>query len=481
MKTLISWIAFNNDFKMEDGNRVVDENGPTMTMHRLHFEGYDLHLILSQEKDDDERWDLLRTALTRRYPKHRLENRLMGIQDVINLEEIKSKVEALLTSLPRDEKIDIFISPGTPAMQSAWYILQMTQGRARRLLQLRKKDGKQEELVEAHVQASQFPIMAILSTQKADQPIDHGDFFIAESIRPTYELAYQAASAHGVPVLIKGETGTGKEHLARTIHEQSARKDRDFKAINCGALTESILESQLFGYEKGAFTGAQKPMKGIFQSASGGTVFLDEIAELSPKTQTALLRVLQSGEVWPLMASKPIKVDIRIVAASHRDLYQCCLDKTFRWDLYYRLAVIELELPPLAQWTRADRNELLKRIAAREASQMKAPQPLTLEARAREAILDYPFPGNIREMENLVRRLLAFQKGKTTLADLPSFIHKPRLEASLRWEDAEKAHIQKVLHITEGNQERAKELLGYGSINTLRSRIKEYRIKIPEH
>jgi transcriptional regulator with PAS, ATPase and Fis domain len=220
------------------------------------------------------------------------------------------------------------------------------------------------------LKAAPCEILAWEAVRNLSDKAEVSDFYIPASLEETYQRARQAANAHGVPVLIYGETGTGKENLARTIHKESARRDRDFKAINCGALPDHLLESMLFGYVKGAFTGANKAAKGIFESAAGATIFLDEIGDISPKMQVSLLRVLQESEILPVGGNTPIKVDVRIVAATHRDLYAQCVQGAFRWDLYYRLAVIELELPPLRMWKIAEKQVLLGRIAAREAQKL---------------------------------------------------------------------------------------------------------------
>ena len=205
-------------------------------------------------------------------------------------------------------------------------------------------------------------------------------------------------------VLITGETGTGKELVARAIHRNSLRSQRPFIAINCAAVTESLLESELFGHERGAFTGADKARGGLFEAAHEGTLFLDEVAEMSPAAQSKLLRVLANGEIQRVGSTVTRKVDVRVLAATHRDLRERVRDGLFREDLFYRLAVVPIQLPPLRE-RREDIEELCRVFSSRIAREMKVPnKPLSQEALTK--LETYIFPGNIRELGNLLERAL---------------------------------------------------------------------------
>ena len=206
-------------------------------------------------------------------------------------------------------------------------------------------------------------------------------------------------------ILLQGETGTGKELIARVIHYSGPRKERPFIAENCGALTETLLESELFGHVKGAFTGAVKDKKGLFESADGGTVFLDEIGETSTNMQVKLLRVLQEGEVRPVGGSKTIKVDVRVIAATNRDLAEEVKQKRFREDLYYRIAVFPITLPPLRKRD-ADVTLLANHFITQYAQKL-GKKGLTISTRALNLLADYEWPGNIRELENEIERAIA--------------------------------------------------------------------------
>lgn len=268
-------------------------------------------------------------------------------------------------------------------------------------------------------------------------------------------------------VLITGESGTGKEVLARYIHELSARVDRSFLSINCGALPESLLESELFGHVKGAFTGAVKDKTGLFPAADRGTFFLDEIGETTPATQVKLLRVLQQREVIPVGATEPIAVNTRVLAATNRDLEEEIKRGAFRADLFYRLNVIAVHLPPLRQ--RAEDIPLLAAsFLARSAEQRGEPQKVLAED-ALEALLAYRWPGNVRELENALERAVILSSGNTIHVDaLPERVTvrcaeplvSERTPDTPTLEAIERAYIQWVLHTEGGNKSRAADLLG---------------------
>jgi len=219
-------------------------------------------------------------------------------------------------------------------------------------------------------------------------------------------------------VLVTGESGTGKELVARAIHAHGARADKPFVSINCGAFPETLLESELFGYVKGAFTGATQNKPGLFQAANGGTLFLDEIGEMSPAMQVKLLRVLQERRVRPLGSTEEVEIDVRVIAASNKDLSRLVEEKSFREDLYYRISVIPLAVPPLRE-RREDIPSLAMHFLRRYAEQMGKPVR-GIESRAMECLVRYPWPGNVRELENAMERAVALESGEQiTVSNLP--------------------------------------------------------------
>jgi len=239
---------------------------------------------------------------------------------------------------------------------------------------------------------------------------------IRDVTRMVDAVAYSAAT-----VLVQGESGTGKELVARALHAKSPRRGHPFVALNCGALTETLLESELFGHVKGAFTGAQRDQKGLFDAADGGTIFLDEIGDIPPATQVRLLRVLQEGELKPVGSADSIKVDVRVIAATHRDLPKLVKTGKFREDLFYRLNVIAIPIPPLRE--RIEDVPLLAHHFLRRYTDRLGKKVKTVSPEAIELLCGYRWPGNVRELENAVERAVVLCRGESiNPADLPPAI-----------------------------------------------------------
>jgi two-component system response regulator HydG len=232
----------------------------------------------------------------------------------------------------------------------------------------------------------------------------------------------KAAAASDATVLVQGESGTGKELVARMIHDLSPRKDGPFVVVHCASLAETLLESELFGHERGAFTGAIKRKLGRFELADGGTVFLDEIGEISPAMQTKLLRVLQQKEIQRVGGEETLKVDVRVVSATNRNLKSEVAKGSFREDLYYRLHIVPLQLPALRERPE-DIPSLARHFIARHGPSVN-PRVKGLTADAEKLLIRYPWPGNVRELENAIEQSLVFAEGEQLDAsDLPGFLH----------------------------------------------------------
>ncbi len=286
-----------------------------------------------------------------------------------------------------------------------------------------------------------------------------------------YKLVARVAATQST-VLVVGESGTGKELVARAIHANSPRRNGPFVAVNCTALTESLLESELFGHQKGAFTGATAQKRGIFEEAQGGTVFLDEIGDVNTKMQAQLLRVLQEGEIRRVGGSEPVNVDARVVAATNRDLEDDVRSGRFREDLYFRLHVVAVKLPPLRE-RRSDikilAQHFLQKYAAREKQELLGVAP---EAMA--ALEAYSWPGNVRELENIVERSLAVSKeGVLLVSDLPPEISgvvdverraHPAVDDLIgdrpTMAELDRRYMELILRETGGNKKRTAEILG---------------------
>ena len=276
-------------------------------------------------------------------------------------------------------------------------------------------------------------------------------------------------------VLITGESGTGKEIVARAIHEASPRRLMPFMAIHCGALTVTLLESELFGHERGAFTGAQARRKGKFEAADGGTVFLDEIGDISLKTQTDLLRVLQEKEIVRLGSTTPIKVDFRCLAATNRDLEAMVKEGTFRFDLFYRLNILRIQLPPLRERPE-DIPLLAEAFLKKHGTAMNKPVG-RISPEAMNVLLKYDWPGNVRELENAIERALVIGKGLDIApSDFPMQVAVPPSASGRRLEDIARAHIERVLEESGWNLTHAAEILAIDR-STLYSKIKAYGLK----
>jgi transcriptional regulator with GAF, ATPase, and Fis domain len=240
-------------------------------------------------------------------------------------------------------------------------------------------------------------------------------------MRALFELIAKVAPSD-VSVLIHGETGTGKELVAKALHQHSARKNKPFLAENCAAVPANLLESELFGHKKGSFTGAFTDRDGHFVVADGGTVFLDEIGDMPLTMQAKLLRVLQEGEVRPVGSNKTLKVNVRVVAATNKDLASMCTHKTFREDLYYRLNVVTLVLPPLRE-RRSDIVHLARYFLLRISEELGRSIELAPEALA--LLERWSWPGNVRELENVMRRAAVFAQSQVTPAELPAALRIP--------------------------------------------------------
>ena len=295
--------------------------------------------------------------------------------------------------------------------------------------------------------------------------------------RPMQEVfrAIEKAAATNATVLITGESGTGKELVARAIHYNSPRASAPFVPVNCSGIPEGLIESELFGFVKGAFTGAHETRAGFFQTADGGTIFLDEISSTPLPMQAKLLRVLQDNEVRMVGSSKTRKVDVRILAATNKDLLELVRKGYFREDLYYRLNVIAIDLPPLRE-RGEDILLMAKRFAQKFASEIGKPVP-TFSERVLEIFRDYPWPGNVRELENLVRRLIVMVDHPVIdVQDLPSHMRFAMIPGSNLFRSlasVEAEYIRNVLSSVNGNKTRAAQILGIDR-KTLREKLKRY-------
>ncbi len=470
MKTLLSWYD-RSDFV--EGK--LNPEGPTMSFHAFFYK-HDRHVILSPKKreEDDVMALHMSAALKKSFPDRKIEFVYLDIQDPIDHREIQGKVNPVLASM-KEEEIDIFVSPGTPAMQVVWYLSHISLNLGTTLYQTRparftKKKDK-PELIKIQMDRSSLGMTALFHQEEVKRSSNEG-YFKTPAIEKIYDNARKVANTDEVTVLILGESGTGKENLAKHIHQNSIRKDKPYIAINCSAFSDSLLESRLFGYKKGAFTGADKDTVGLFEQADEGTIFLDEIGDISPYMQQSLLRVLQEKEIMPL-GGKAKKVDVRVIAATNQNLVKRCEDGRFRWDLYYRLSVVELDLPTVLQRGKSDIKMMIEYFLGQKKKQLRKPKKLVIEKEAMDALLNYTYPGNIRELENMIARLYVFNDERVTADVLPKRIFQEPVDQPMNWEYVEKEHIQKVLKHFDGNKRQTAIAIGW-AINTLVSKMEKY-------
>ncbi|MGB6339494.1 MAG: sigma-54 dependent transcriptional regulator [Candidatus Aminicenantaceae bacterium] len=316
---------------------------------------------------------------------------------------------------------------------------------------------------------------AALKQSPKPPPIRHGIIGESQAVQKVFSAMEKAASS-SVTILITGESGTGKELVARAIHYSSLRSSTPFVPINCGGIPETLLESELFGYVKGAFTGAADTRAGFFQTAEGGTIFLDEISETSLSMQVKLLRVLQDKEVFMVGARQPIKVDVRIIAATNKDLLELINKGEFREDLYYRLNVIAIDIPPLRE-REGDILLLIQNFAVKFAKEFGKSAPKFSE-NVLLALRSYYWPGNVRELENIIQRLVLMSESETINApDLPSLMRYSALRGvgpHRTLAEVEVGHIHSVLASVDNNKTKAAEILGIDR-KTLREKIKKIK------
>lgn len=304
----------------------------------------------------------------------------------------------------------------------------------------------------------------------------------SKAIKDAISLA-QKVSTTDVPVLLTGETGTGKEVFAQAIHQNSGRKDKSFVAVNCSSFSKELLESEMFGHKAGSFTGAMKDKKGLFEEANNGTIFLDEIGEMAFDLQAKLLRILESGEYIKIGDTKPTKVNVRVIAATNRDLQKEIAENRFREDLFYRLSVFQIHLPALREHIEDIEiiaNSFIKSFSAKLSKRVGNITPGYIAA-----LKQHTWKGNVRELRNVIERsLIVCNEEELTVQDLPIEIQNSHYEqcneqniSELDLASMEKRHIQRVLEYTKGNKTETARLLKIG-LTTLYRKIEEYGIQI---
>ncbi len=485
-KILISWEGYKEDFvtrtMLNNVQRELKTNnkGPTFSLHNDFEYNYDLHILLnsSKTKEDLEYSNFLVKELRRNFPKRIIQMKNVKLNDPLNIEEIFKASNQILSELKHDE-VEVFISTGSPNMRVAWILSQVNFKQNLKLFQIRQGKYTSNNCPEkVFVNIDTISPNAInLMGELVNNKVNGDKFFSSVSIEPVYKRALQIAeNTDNISCLILGENGTGKENLALYIHRNSKRKNKEFVAINCAAYTDELLVSELFGHEKGAFTGATFEKKGMFEVAKGGTIFLDEIGDITPKMQVSLLRAIQEKKIRRLGGTREISVDVRVVTATNKDLEALCDKGLFRWDLFFRLAVATLKLPSLRDWTKKEIKGLIDHFNNIYYSEFpNRKQKLIFSKEVINRLTSYHFKGNIRELQNLIISLYTFCNKEVTLADLPE-----RIMNEKKYPKTESENIQaltlKVLTEKNWNVKATANALGV-SRATLYKRIKQYNFR----
>ncbi len=468
-KILISWMALVNDFLKD--KKTPNPDGPTSEVHKYFF-NYDYHILLSDKtKDNDIAYEIILNYLLRTYRTHKIHEIYLNIQDKINVREIKAKIEELLLNHRQDE-IDIFISPGTPSMQVAWYLAHMGLGLKTKLFQTRESKftkNNHPEKVYIDLKKSSMTSSFMITESINNNIEDTGDFLKTKSLEPIYEIAEKVAGTNDTPVLILGETGTGKEILAKFIHDNSHRAKKPFIAINCASFSDQLLESRLFGYAKGAYTDAKQTTNGYFQVANGGTIFLDEIGDTSAYFQQTLLRVLQEKKVTKVGASKEEEVDVRIITATNKDLMELCNKNEFRRDLYYRLSVVDFKLPSIKEMGFKEKEKILNWFIENRKKDFNKPLP-EIPKHIKNIILSHSFPGNFRELNNIICRIYSICDNNVSEKELPRTLSAHGKEHSFKLKDAMSRHINNVYLMCDKNASKTARVLDI-ALNTVKKNL----------
>ena len=499
MEILVAWLG-NTDIRSSE-SAYSGERGPILSaIQGLHFDS--VHLISDHPASKTQgyaRWLTANAGGSVSIKTHPAK-----LTSPTNFAEIFRAVDTLIRAIKAETtsaSLTFHLSPGTPAMAAVWILLAKTKYPAR-LIESSKEHGVKEVSIPFDLTAEFVPAI----DKQADEeltllmqglPPSNAAFTSivhrCNAMKRTIALAHRMA-LRDVTVLIQGESGTGKELFARAIHQASVRGGKPFIAVNCGAIPLDLVDAELFGHEKGAFTGATAARPGYFESADGGTLFLDEIGELPLASQVRLLRVLQEREITRLGASKPKRVDVRIIAATNRVLPEEVRSGRFREDLFHRLAVGVLLLPPLRE-REGDIGLLIDTMLLAintEAATQPGYKHKKLDIPARNLLVQHSWPGNVRELHNTLLRASIWAAGeRITARDVAqsmavsvapksdSILGKP-LTANIQLPDliggVARHYLQRAMDLTHGNKSEAARLLGLGSYQTLSNWLEKYGV-----
>ena len=474
---LISWISEYHDFeKNEDHKFDINYNGPSFDLHRSFFTDHDQHILLSTGPEGDELGQRLQRDLNRGFSGRSIQLIGLDIGDPTDYQLVRSKIDEVLNRIKAHAKrIDLMFTTGTSVMRIGMAITHLGTDAPTRLIQGKdpRMTGGRGEFSELILAKDDFVGRLYVKSK----PSQSSAIYKAEALLPVYHQGDKVAQMERITTLILGASGTGKEHLAKYIHQQSARSAKPYIPVNCASLNDEILQSDLFGHKKGSFSFAHQDRKGYFEIAHGGTIFLDEIGDISPRMQQSLLRVIQEKEVLPLGGNQAKKIDVRIIAATHVDLEQKITQGKFREDLYYRLSAIELHTPELKAYGKADLEGLIHFLNEKLADEYGA-KKLILDQELWQFFHLYPFKGNIRELENIFTHFFVFGEGNIGIKDLPPRYKRQGIDYDWTMEAIKVRHVQRMLTVFNGNLTHTAKALDV-SYNTMMKLIKKHGLSIP--
>lgn len=487
-KALVSWIGGNDLDAMNS-----DRQGPIL--RTLQTYTYDEVYLLYNYPDElvDDYISWLTNQVSASPIKYQCK-----LTSPVNFGEIYFHANKLLEDLDKKQIApDILLSPGTPAMQAVWILLGKTKYPSK-FIQTSVEQGAQFVEIPFQIAAEYTPTIQKITNQKLqslqnEKPFEEPGFENIKTQNPTIKaLKKQAAILSGfdVPILITGETGTGKELFARAIHHQSPRSNKPFIAVNCGSLPLELIDSLLFGHKKGAFTGAHQDHLGLFREAHQGTIFLDEFGDLPSSAQVKLLRVLQEGSVTPVGDTKEIPVDVRVIAATHKNLIGMVADGTFREDLFYRVSVGMIHIPPVRNRD-GDLVLIAEQILAMLKEKENSLKDKYFSVLAKNIIIQHDWPGNVREMQSTIMRAALWSEGDE-INDINisnAIIKRPIKQTANSIKDISQGidikdeisfiasnYIKAALAKTGNNKTKAAKLLGFKNYQTLNNWIEKHGI-----
>jgi sigma54-dependent transcription regulator len=474
MKILISWIGWI-DFDRESNQ--VSSTSPNVDMHRVpELKGkFDKHILLSTENENNidgighRKAMMLFSHLKKAYGKKcKFEIRFMDIKDPFDFNTIFPKVSGLLDELKEHELL-INFSIGTTVMRIIWEILYQQKYYKIKLIFGRepgKTDKSKPQFQELNINTI-YPGVQKLSLKKVS-----ADFKpVLTSVLETIYARAAKVAKYDITMTITGPTGSGKESMAKFIHDNSGRAKKEFVPVNCASLGDELLESRLFGHKKGSFTGANADQIGFFKKADGGTIFLDEIGDISGKMQQSLLRVLQEGTIIPVGETREEKVNVRVICATNRDLKKEVEKSNFRADLYYRLTEAVITLPALNNYPLQEKKQIIDHFITQ--SEGEFGKKLFFASKVKDLLYTYSYPGNIRELEAIIKNIYIFNDDKVDFNEVKRLLSENDIASEpVKLNDVVRRHCYKVFLQYGSNYTKAAKALGIAK-NTLKKYIGE--------